>query len=262
MNKNTGDDALDFIDNYSQFVYSVAFRLTADRERSEDLSQKTMIKAWENRGKLKNINAMKSWLKRICLNEFLMEERKRALPEYTLGELNLPVEIGEEDFFVDHSPSVEEEFFADRAVREIREGCFFTMASRLPVGQRISFSLIDMFGLKPAEVSPILNVSEGAVKGLLHRARETLFLFFSQKCEWVDPRGMCRCSSWKAFVHDREELKKEVVRRSSQGQNGSPPISLSEVHKEKILTIYRTIPDRRPPSSWYESVIQALSPLP
>jgi RNA polymerase sigma factor (sigma-70 family) len=259
---NTSQKAsLDFLHDHSTYIYSVAFRLTADNERSKDLLQKTMIKAWEKISQLNNREAIKGWLKRICINEFLMEERKSAVPEYTLSELDLPLEYDRDSLFIEDSPSVEENLIADQTVSEIRDGCFFTMATHLPIGQRISFSLIDMFGLSFKDVSLVLNTSEGAVKSLLHRGRNNISRFFAQKCEWVNPEGICKCSSWKEFVHDRGELEKEVSRRrlSPLIEKGGESYQIRDEQKEIILKIYQMIPDRKPDPSWYEAVIAEIS---
>jgi len=251
----------DFLRDCSSYLYACAYHLTADAARSSDLAQKALIKAWKNFDQLRDPRASKAWLKRICLNEFLMEERKNQASEYPLSDFAL--EDSETDFFVDPGLSAEDTLIADAAVKDLRDGCFRVMATKLPLEQRLAFSLVDMFGLKPKELALLLDSSEEAVKSLLHRARSNIFRFFSQKCEWINPEKLCKCSAWKSFSHDTLTLKNEVARRKLESGFKDFPeaFSIPEAQKERILEIYRTLPPKKPPYSWYEGVFQALTKI-
>jgi RNA polymerase sigma-70 factor (ECF subfamily) len=50
----------------------------------------------------------------------------------------------------------------------------FKAIKNLPENQRVAFVLIKTEGLSYTEVSKILNVSEKAIEGLMHRAKENL----------------------------------------------------------------------------------------
>src|SRR5690606_35265529 len=49
-----------------------------------------------------------------------------------------------------------------------------TIVNRLPINQRITLMLIDVFRYTAAETAELLSTTEGAVKALLHRARTKL----------------------------------------------------------------------------------------
>jgi RNA polymerase sigma-70 factor, ECF subfamily len=63
-------------------VYRYAFRLCGSQTDAEDLTQKVFLSAYENIGKLRNIERARSWLFAILRNSFLREyRRQRPLSE-------------------------------------------------------------------------------------------------------------------------------------------------------------------------------------
>jgi len=254
-------DSTNFLNNEYGYIYSVAFRLTADPDRAQDLAQNTAISAWRNISSLRDVSAIKGWLKKICINEFLMAERKKSgVREYSLDELSDLSLQGEKFQVKDSAPSIEEEIIADETIRELRDGCFMAMTRKLTLDQRITFSLIDMFELSVDEVASLMKLSVSAIKGLLHRARTNIFNFFSDKCEWVEPSNFCKCKTWNTFAGDVAFMREEIARREKSLDFREEPVEkpIPEIQKEKILMIYRNMPDRKPSEEWYQKVIDTV----
>ena len=72
-------NAEELIHNYGTYIYNYALKLSCHPNTAEDLCQETFIRAWEKIDTLKNPDAIKSWLRRICFNNFLMNERKKII---------------------------------------------------------------------------------------------------------------------------------------------------------------------------------------
>ena len=65
------------IESYGQYVYNLALKLSANPEYADDLTQETFIKAWLHIKELRSKEAIKKWLRIICINEFRMSLRKQ-----------------------------------------------------------------------------------------------------------------------------------------------------------------------------------------
>ena len=65
------------IESYGQYVYNLALKLSANPEYADDLTQETFIKAWLHIKELRSPEAIKKWLRIICINEFRMSLRKQ-----------------------------------------------------------------------------------------------------------------------------------------------------------------------------------------
>lgn len=251
----------DLILSNMSYVFSAAYKLTGEKESAKELAQDALLAAWKSREQLKSPDAVKPWLSRICTNTFLMKQRRSAGKlEFPSDELDSLEAQGNMLYinYIDVTP--EDELIADETVREIRNGCFRAMVQRLTLEQRVVFSLIDMFGLSIEETSKTVDLSKAAVKALLHRARINLTKFFASKCQWVNMDGTCRCRSWAEFMGKREAIRAEVKqRRLETGFLDNPDEKgLNSDMKDKVLKIYRNMPDVIPEEEWYKSVIDAL----
>ncbi|NPV70549.1 MAG: RNA polymerase sigma factor [Firmicutes bacterium] len=246
-------------------IFSLACRLTGTRDDAEDLVQDTLLLAWKSRGQLRERNALPSWIRRICVNAFFQHARRRAareLPEehYVHSSKDgidrwVPTEPASSD------PSPEDELIVDEAVREIRDGCFTAMATRLPLEQRVAFALVDIFGVEVAEVAVVLGKSVPAAKAVLHRARENMNAFFGHHCEWVLPENACRCRAWAAFVRDRATVRNRLKELGAEPPDFTDPAYAARSDPDtmsRVLALFRSLPERKPDDAWYTSVIRAL----
>lgn len=58
------------INTYGTYIYNYALKLSCHPSTAEDLTQETFINAWRKIETLDNPNAIKSWLRKICFNNF------------------------------------------------------------------------------------------------------------------------------------------------------------------------------------------------
>jgi RNA polymerase sigma-70 factor (ECF subfamily) len=108
-----------------------------------------------------------TWLVRIAINEGLMKLRKRR------SDKAVPIEdaVGEEGEvvpreFADWKPNPEQVYAQAEIETILRDA-----ADSLPAGLRTVFLLRDVEGFSTEETAALLNLTEGAVKARLFRAR-------------------------------------------------------------------------------------------
>ena len=147
--------------DYGRFLYTVAYRLTGDREDAEDLVQEVLLRVRRGLHTYRP-GSMEGWLSRIATNAFLDEMRRRrrraveplpAQPDRVLP----PEEAADEALAAEVLPADVEE-----ALR------------RLPPDYRAAVVLCDVVGLPYHEIGETLGVPLGTVRSRIHRGRALL----------------------------------------------------------------------------------------
>lgn len=245
------------IKNFGSYIYNYALKLTCNPTAAEDLAQLTFIKAWKNLDNQKTEGAMKVWLSKICLNQFLEEMRKeKRYKAISFDE----IEFLEKDsnLFQSPLPSPEDEVLVEEDIKELQNGCFLAMARRLTLNQRIAFSLVDMFGLSLVEVADTLNISKSAAKGLLFRARMNIDSFFSDHCNILNTANPCSCKAWIAFSLNRNALQNNKMKLVDTLDYKEKNYVYNEEVRKIIFYLYSHMPDRKPQADWYQRVKEAI----
>lgn len=242
------------INDYGSYIYNYAFKLSANEQDANDITQNTFIKAWKNLDTLKNPDAIKKWLRTICLNELRMKLKKDQKIKIDYTE-NLEKLEKDSFYFLIPEPSLLDETFVSEEVTKLRDGCFLAMARKLTIHQRIAFSLVDMFGLSIDETANILDTTPKAVKGLLYRARMNLEAFFHEHCSILDASNPCLCTSWIEFVKNRQTMQKELKDKLDVLDYQKTDYIYNEKIRRKILNIYSHIPEQKPSDQWFSSMI-------
>lgn len=248
----------DLIVEQISYIYSIAYRMSGDWNNAEDITQETLMTALEKQSDLRSISALRSWLRRICMNIIFQNYRRN-----TIVEIESTDTVNE--VIADSQISPEEEIQINESLREIQNSCFGYMATKLTVYQRAVFVLVEIFGVAIEETTALLQLSNGACKSHLHRARRNLNSFFSQYCQQLNPEKQCLCSceSWKQLLSNREVTKHELDKAlihpdyDDDGflQKGNP-VSLG-----KILYLFHRMPLLQPDKSWYRTIIKKIAPL-
>jgi RNA polymerase sigma-70 factor (ECF subfamily) len=139
-------------------------RMLRDAAAAEELVQEVFLRVHGARERYEPQARFSTWLYRIATNLALNELRRprRREPHASLDEPEAPALAGE-------SPQAEHDIDARRlSQRVVRE------LAALPERQRAALCLTAVEGLSYAEVASALEISESAVKALVHRARVTL----------------------------------------------------------------------------------------
>lgn len=247
----------EIVKEYGTYIYKYAMKLACDPQKAEDIVQETFISAWKNIGQLREEALVKNWLRTICYNHFLMDYRKNKNGNIELHE-SLDELEAEGNLLVTPIAGPEEEVIVEESIRRLQNGCFYAMVRRLTLHQRIAFSLVDMFGLSVREVAEILQVSEPAVKGLLHRARMNLDSFFAGHCNLIDVNNPCSCKAWINFRASHENNQKETKKLIESLEHNEKTYRFDQTVRNKINYLYKNMPDEHPGEKWFEEVIISL----
>lgn len=245
------------IHEYGAYVFHFALKLTCHPQKAEDIAQETFIQAWKNLNQLKEEKAIKKWLRTICFHCFLMDYRKNDTKKVAYVE-DITILEKEGKFLMRENPLPEEEVLVEESIKELQNGCFYAMVRKLTLSQRITFSLIDMFGLSVGEVAEIMELSETAVKGLLHRARMNLDAFFSDHCNLIDAKNPCSCKAWIKFSKSREKNQQMARKILDTLEDKSDTYKFDSSVRAKIHFLYSNMPDKKPDVEWYQKTILSL----
>ena len=148
-------------------VFSVAQRITNNREDAEDVVQETFRKVFLHLAEFQEKSQFSTWLIRIAMNEAFMLVRRRrgiveALPENTEeGAFTEP--------FVDQSPSPEEACWR-RERNELLAGAINRLGPRI----RKAIMLRDIEERSTQETAALLGSSISAVKARVFQGRRKL----------------------------------------------------------------------------------------
>lgn len=243
---------------YGNYIFNFAYKLSGKAEMAEDIAQETFIKAWKHVDELKSHAAIKQWLHTICVNEFRMALRKNTRQNITYIE-NIEELEKDGELLVSLPESMIDEIQAKEDVIALRNGCFLAMTRKLSLNQRIVFSLIDMFGLSIKDTADILGITPKAVKGLLYRARMNLDSFFQGHCYFLNTNHPCHCEAWIDFFKNRSTLQSvmqgEMPDYKEKGYAFDPEV------RRKVEFYYQKMPDKAPGKEWYQNVLSQIKKL-
>jgi RNA polymerase sigma-70 factor (ECF subfamily) len=157
----------ELVNRYEKKIYRLGLNLTGNPEDAEDVLQEAFLKAFEHLPEFREDARFYTWLVRIAINEGLMKLRKRR------SDRAVPIEdaVGEEGEvvpreFADWKPNPEQVYAQAEIETILRDA-----ADSLSAGLRTVFLLRDVEGFSTGETAALLNVTEGAVKARLFRAR-------------------------------------------------------------------------------------------
>jgi RNA polymerase sigma-70 factor (ECF subfamily) len=152
-------------------MLSVSRRLLTQEQDAQDAVQDAFLSAFKSIGNFQGDAKLATWLHRIVVNAALMKLRsKRRKPESAIDDL-LPKyrddghRRGNGDWRVTHDTAVQ--------TSEIREQVLAAI-DKLPDLYRDILMLRDIEELSTEEAAQQLEITEGAVKTRLHRARLAL----------------------------------------------------------------------------------------
>lgn len=229
-----------FDENFLSFrnqLKSYLFRLTANREETEDLAQDVYIKAVQCYHTFNNQSNLKTWVFAIATN--LVRDRYRFKQRWkadTQDVCRLDTQADENKVqfmreIVDKSAYEKYEF------REHIDYCFTCITKTLIVEQQLVIILKDVYEFKISDIMQILDLTEGRAKHLLSEARKNLEIIFDERCVLVSKKGIChQCSEINGFVNPKqdEHIHKNSIVMVQAAKSGIEPSKLLELRTELI----------------------------
>ena len=138
-------------------MFGVCLRYSRDRTEAEDNLQDGFVKVFMNIHKFRHEGSFEGWMRRIMVNVSLMKYRKQHVL--------YPVE----DITNYDSPGMSDGIIEKMAADELLE-----LVQELPPSYRMVFNLFVIEGMSHQEISEVMNISTGASKSNLARARNIL----------------------------------------------------------------------------------------
>ena len=162
----------ELVRTYGGRMLAVARRFLPVEEDARDAVQDAFISAFRSIHRFEGNAQLSTWLHRIVVNASLMKLRtRRRKPEQSIEDL-LPGYLEDGHFERPASPWRTEDLDPAEQ-RELRELVLRSIHS-LPEGHRNVLLLRDIENLDTEEAAELLQISPGAVKTRLHRARQAL----------------------------------------------------------------------------------------
>jgi len=151
-------------------IFSLAYRMTRNREDAEDVVQQSFQKAFIHLKKFEGESLFSTWLTRIAINEALMLlRRKRGSREVPIAESStedgaaLPLD------FPDSGPNPE-----DSCLQREQERILCAAVNELRPGRRKAIELRELGELSTGETAQVMGLSVPAVKARLFHGRKEL----------------------------------------------------------------------------------------
>ena len=147
-------------DSYAQYLFAVCRRYTGDSESAADVLQDSFVKIFTSldRFEWRGEGSLKSWMRRIAVNEALMYLRSRKRDEGFVSSVQPPENVPDEEPEVDDIPMPELQ----------------RMIAELPEGYRTVFNLYVFENMSHKEIAAALGISENTSYSQFSRAKTLL----------------------------------------------------------------------------------------
>jgi RNA polymerase sigma-70 factor (ECF subfamily) len=211
--KNGESQAFEFlVKRHEAKTFSVAFRITRNREDAQDVVQQSFHKAFVHLDSFQEKSSFSTWLTRIVINEGLMcLRRTRARREVSLGD----VESESEELFLPEIPDrrenpaeIYEQLENDRILCEAMNqlSAEFRTVVRLRLEERTV-----------GETAEILGLGIGTLKARLFRARQKLRVMLTRSSEFQGDRAMSKTRQRRDGGLDSHPPTERTTSRGSRG---------------------------------------------
>lgn len=159
-------------EHYQQHVIRTCYSLVHDDHDARDLAQEVFIELLESAASFRGEAKLSTWIYRIAVNKSLnhLKQRKRMQILERIG-IRPASPYGRKE---EHT-EIATDSGADSALegKEMRNALHYAI-NRLPVNQRIAFTMHKYEDLPYREIAEIMNLSLSSVESLIHRAKLNL----------------------------------------------------------------------------------------
>ncbi len=159
----------DLVKVYESRVLALAYQVLGNTEDAEDVYQEVFIKLHRKLGEFEFKSDFFTWLYRIVINTALSYRRKRVRHQHVSFHPGEERDDGWQWMPADHSPDPGEQAINAEFIQMMESGM-----ERLPLMQRVVFSLRFLQEFKIREIAYIIDCSEGTVKNHLHRGTQKM----------------------------------------------------------------------------------------
>jgi len=207
MNIDIETDFLALRDKLKSYLY----RLTANREDTEDLLQDTFIRVKEKHQTFKGHSSFKTWVFAIATN--LAKDNQRVKNRWAIEvqdqckNASLTNQQFQKRIVTAFQSQTERQF----EIVEHINSCFTCIAKNLTLEKQIAIILKEFYHFKRTEIAEILNSTEGVVKHLLHDGRNELQTKYNQRCALINKQGVCyQCAELNDFLQKEKNAEQKI----------------------------------------------------
>ena len=192
------------VERHEGKIFSLAHRMTRNREDAEDVVQQSFQKAFIHLRKFEGESLFSTWLTRIAINEALMLLRRKRgsreviLESNTEGETALPLDIP------DAGPNPE-----DSCLQREQQRILSAAVNELTPGMRKAIELRELGELSTGETARVMGLSVGAVKARVFHGRRKLRQTLKRYAESTRTYGT-RALRTRRSVRDRSRAILEL----------------------------------------------------
>ena len=170
--KNGNKGAFNILVNkYHPRVYASLFSFTKSKEDSEDLSQQTFIKVWQQLNSFRGESAFFTWVYRIAIN---LAKNYVSSAGYKKQKISSSIEHFEID--VSSFDDLESIVIHEQSIKEINN-----FIITMPESLKTAFTMREVEGKSYEEISNITNTPIGTVRSRIYRARESIIEYMQKE---------------------------------------------------------------------------------
>ena len=157
---------------YENNVIRTCYSLVHDDQDARDLAQEVFIEILNSAESFRGDAKLSSWIYRIAINKSLNYVKQQKRRQF-LSRIGLRSAGSDEDH--GNLPADINQLNAEEAMteKEIRMVLHLALG-KLPVNQRIAFTMCKYEKLSYQEIAEVMNVSVSSVESLIHRAKTNL----------------------------------------------------------------------------------------
>ena len=156
---------------YYPRVYASIFSFIKSREDSEDLSQQTFIKVWQQLDTFRGDSAFFTWVYRIAIN---LAKNFVTSSGFKKQKINTSIEDTEID--ISSFNDIESTVIHDESLEEIND-----YIDTLPESLKTAFVLREVEGKSYEDIAMITQTPIGTVRSRIFRARESIVEFIEKE---------------------------------------------------------------------------------
>jgi RNA polymerase sigma-70 factor, ECF subfamily len=196
---------------------SYVYRLTCDKEVTNDLVQDTFVKVLEKHREFESRSTFKTWIFSIATNLAIdwLRKRKRwsetAQDEAKALAQSVPAYRATFLQISENSPNGIFDY------KEHISFCFTCISKTLVIEQQVTLMLKDIYEFKVSDISLILRAPVGTVKHWLFSARQTMTGIFDRRCALVNKEGVCyQCSELNGLFNPKQKNIGDVFAKADK----------------------------------------------
>jgi RNA polymerase sigma-70 factor (ECF subfamily) len=215
---NFENEFLTFQANLKSYLY----RLSANKEDSEDLLHDTYIKVKEKIETFKGKSSFKTWVFSIATN--LAKDNLRVQKRWTLDAQDKCKEraVKETECQSRMISAYQTQNINQFEIIEHINYCFICIAKNLKFEQQIAIILKEFYHFNRKEIADIIDKTEGVVKHLLHDGRKELQTKYEQRCAMISKKGVCyQCAELNDYFQDKSDSEQKIQKLGFKIENNT-----------------------------------------